>query len=88
VDQATDNPTVREVARFVVAFAGGAVGTDRIVAAAKAWRQWHRWIRADPSAADLFKTNCWIFSIEAALAITFAALVYSLLRGQGSTKAL
>jgi len=71
---------MREMARFVVAFAAGAVASDRLVAAGYAWRLWHRWIREDPSGADLYRTNFWIFSCAAALAVAVAGVVFWLLR--------
>jgi len=68
------------MARFVVAFAAGAVASDRLVAAGRAWRLWHRWIGEDPSGADLYRTNFWIFSGAAALTVAVAGLVFWLLR--------
>lgn len=71
---------MREMARFVVAFAAGAVVSDRLIAAGRAWRLWHRWIRQDPSGADLYRTNFWILSCEAALTMAMAGVVFWLLR--------
>jgi hypothetical protein len=75
---------MRETARFLVAFAGGAVATDRMIAAGRAWRLWHRWLRVDPSGADFYRTDFWVSTIEAALVIAAAALVFGLLRARSA----
>jgi len=69
-----------------VAFAAGAVASDRLIAAGRAWRLWHRWIREDPSGADLYRTNVWIFSCEAALMVAIAGVVFWLLRPRSARR--
>jgi hypothetical protein len=59
---------------------GGFLAGSRLVAAAQAWRDWHRWAVSDPSAADLYRTDFWVELTIALLTVAVVGLVYWLLR--------
>jgi hypothetical protein len=56
------------------------------VAAAQAWRDWHRWAVSDPSAADLYRTEFWVELTIALLTVAVVGLVYWLLRPGTATR--
>jgi hypothetical protein len=56
------------------------------VAAAQAWRDWHRWAVSDPSAADLYRTEFWVELTIALLTVAVVGLVYWLLRPGPATR--
>jgi hypothetical protein len=76
----SDNMKVRTLARHAVVLLGGFIAGGRFVEAAQAWREWHRWTVADPSAADLYRTTFWIAVTIAGLSLGLGALVFWMLR--------
>ena len=56
------------------------------MAAAQAWRDWHRWAVSDPSAADLYRTDFWVELTIALLTVAVVGLVYWLLRPGTATR--
>ena len=56
------------------------------MAAAQAWRDWHRWAVSDPSAADLYRTEFWVELTIALLTVAVVGLVYWLLRPGTATR--
>lgn len=64
---------------------GGFCAGAYIMDAAYAWREWHRWAVADPSAADLYRTDFRINIAIAAMIICVVGLVYRLLRPNSGT---
>jgi hypothetical protein len=70
----------RILARYGLVFFGGLLAGSRCVDAAHAWRAWHRWSLADPSAADLYRTNFWVDVVIVILTVGIAGLIYRWLR--------
>jgi hypothetical protein len=66
--------------RHVLVLLGGFLAGSRLVDAARAWQEWHRWAVADPSAADLYRTNFWLDVVVALLTLAAAWPVHRLLR--------
>jgi hypothetical protein len=66
--------------RHALVLLGGFLAGSRLVDAAGAWREWHRWAVADPSAADLYRANFWFDVVVALLTLAAAWLVHRLLR--------
>ena len=71
---------VRTLARYAVVLLAGFIAGSQLVGAVQAWRDWHRWAIADPSAADLYRTNFWIAVTIAALSLSLGGLIFRLLR--------
>ena len=71
---------VRTVARYAVVLVAGFIAGGQLVGAVQAWQEWHRWAIADPSAADLYRTNFWISVTIAALSLGLGWLIFRLLR--------
>ena len=76
---------IRNLARYGLVLFGGFLAGSRLVDAAHAWHEWHRWSAADPSAADLYRTNFWIDVVVVALILGIASLIYRLLRPSSDT---
>lgn len=70
----------RSLTRRALVLLGGLLAGSRLVDAGRAGREWHRWAVADPSAADVYRTDFWMDVVLAGLAIVAAALVFRLLR--------
>jgi hypothetical protein len=71
---------MRNFIRLALVAVGGFLAGERLVAAHADWRDWHRWAVADPSAADLYRTNFRLDLAVAAIAIGAAWLVHRFLR--------
>lgn len=71
---------VKTIVRYALVLLGGFLAGGRLVDAGDNWRGWHEWAVADPSAADLYRTNLWGDVTFAVLIVGVAALIYWLLR--------
>jgi hypothetical protein len=71
---------MRALARYGLVLVGGFLAAPLLVDAVNAWREWHGLSVADPSAADLYRTNFWIDVVGMALILGVAGLSYWLLR--------
>ncbi len=68
--------TVRILTRCGLVLFGGFIAGSRLVDAARAWREWRRWAIADPSAADLYRTDFWISVTIAVLTVSLTGLIF------------
>ncbi len=71
---------IKTIVRYALVLFGGFLAGSRLVDAVDNWREWHEWALADPSAADLYRTNFWVDVTFAVLIGCLAALIYWLLR--------
>ncbi len=71
---------IRTLARYGLALFGGLLAGGRLVDAARAWREWHRWNASDPSAADLYRTTFWVDIVIVVLILGIAGLLYRVFR--------
>lgn len=75
----------RNLVRLALVLLAGFLAGDKLVAAVADWREWHRWAVADPSAADLYRTNFWFDIATVVAAIVGAWIVHLMLRPPGET---
>jgi uncharacterized membrane protein len=66
--------------RYAVVLLTGIIAGGRAVDAAQAWRQWHRWLDHDASAADAYRTFWLVDTAVAVVSLAIAVLVWWLLR--------
>src|SRR5258705_2250011 len=71
---------LRTLARYGLVLFGGLLAGRRSVDALHAWRGWHRWALADPSAADLYRTNFWVDVVILVLTLGIVGLLYRSLK--------
>ena len=75
----------RNLVRLALVLLAGCLAGDRLVAAVGDWRTWHQLAAADPSAADLYRTNFWFDIATVASAFIGAWIVHLMLRPTGDT---
>ena len=68
------------VVRYAVVLLAGIIAGGRAVDAVQAWREWHRWMERDPSAADAYRTFWMVDVAIAAISLAMALLIWWLLR--------
>jgi hypothetical protein len=71
---------IKTILRHALVFLGAFLGGSRLFDAVDNWREWHEWAVADPSAADLYRTNFWVDVTFAVLLVGITGLIYWLLR--------
>jgi hypothetical protein len=72
------------VVRYGIVLLAGIIAGGRAVDAVQAWREWHRWVERDPSAADAYRTFWMVDVGVAVLSLAMALLIWWLLQPPAS----